>query len=74
MSDKDFELYLQHRIGQDKYVYFLLAAAAAGIALSVQMTADASANWRLVPLAMAVLSWAISFFAGCKWVNLLFHI
>ncbi len=51
---------------QGKYVYFLLGVAAAAIALSVQRTTGSPLTWRLMLLGLAVLSWAGSFFAGCR--------
>jgi len=60
MSDKQLELYRQHRSEQSKYVYFILAAAAGGIALAVRMTTDATLHWSLAPLGAAVLSWGLS--------------
>ncbi len=66
MSDKELELFRQHRTEQSKYVYFILAAAAGGIALAVRMTADATLHWSLAPLGAAVVSWGLSFFYGCR--------
>ncbi len=51
---------------EDKYVYFLLAAAGAAIAYAMQRTNDAKLdgwNWLIVG---AFLCWAASFFAGCR--------
>ena len=62
----DLELYRLHRAEQSKYVYFILAAAAGGIALAVRMTADATLQWSLAPLGAAVLSWGLSFYHGCR--------
>ena len=42
MSDRTKELAEQLHSGQARYTYFLLAAAASGIALSVQRTTDMS--------------------------------
>jgi hypothetical protein len=66
MAEQDLELFLLHRAEQSKYVYFILAAAAGGIALAVRMTADATLHWSLAPLGAAVLSWGLSFFHGCR--------
>jgi len=65
-TDQDLELFRLHRAEQSKYVYFILAAAAGGIALAVRMTADATLHWSLAPLGAAVLSWGLSFFHGCR--------
>jgi hypothetical protein len=65
-QDKDLELFRQHRAEQSKYAYFLLAAAASGIALSVRATMEAVLHWSLLPLAAAVLAWGFSFYYGCR--------
>lgn len=59
------ELYKAHRSGQDKYTYFLLAAAGAAIAFSLNQTHDATLSWPKLPLGAAVLCWGLSFFFGC---------
>jgi hypothetical protein len=74
MSDNKelFELYKQHATGQDKYTYFLLAAAASALAFAIQKTDGLMISWWLLPAAAAALSWSISFFFGCKnliWVQ-----
>lgn len=51
---------------QSKYTYFLLAIAASAIALVVQRTTGKALNWNMLPLALAVICWAGSFFAGCR--------
>ena len=66
MSDENIELFRLHRAEQSKYVYFILAAAAGGIALAVRMTADATLHWSLIPLGAAVACWGLSFFHGCR--------
>jgi len=64
-SDKELELYRTLTQSQQKYTYFLLAAAAGGIGLAVRATSDATLHWSLIPLAAAVLSWGTSFTQGC---------
>lgn len=64
----------QHE-GYTKYVYFLLAAAAAGIALAMNMTASSIISWSQVPLGFSVVFWGLSFYAGCRcafWRNVMF--
>lgn len=65
-TEHQVEVYRQHRAAQEKYVYFLLAAVGAGIALAVNQTQDASLAWSQLPLAIAVLLWALSFYFGCR--------
>jgi hypothetical protein len=73
MADNELmEMHKQHRMGQDKYTYFLLAVAAAGIAFSIEKTTGQKLNWAMLPLAAAVILWALSFYFGCKnlyWVQ-----
>lgn len=67
MAENDLmELHKQHRTGQDKYIYFLLAVAASGIAYAVEKTAGFKLSWTMVPLGAAVLLWGASFFFGCR--------
>jgi hypothetical protein len=63
------EIYKATREGQDKYSYFLLAAAGAAIAFAVTQSQTATLTWSKVPLALAVLSWAFSFYAGCRQIR-----
>lgn len=51
---------------QNKYGYFLLAAAASAIALAVNQTEAAPLAWSQIPLAAAVLCWGSSFMFGCR--------
>ena len=60
------EIYKATREGQDKYTYFLLAGAGAAIAFAVTQSQTATLTWSKLPLALAVLSWAFSFYAGCR--------
>jgi len=67
MADNNIhEIYRQHRTAQDKYTYFLLAAAGAAIALAVSQTKETSLSWSQLPLGIAVLCWGLSFFFGCR--------
>ena len=63
------EIYKAAREGQDKYTYFLLAAAGAAIAFSVTQSQNAFLTWSKLLLALAVLSWALSFYAGCRQIR-----
>jgi hypothetical protein len=72
VSNDLLELYKQHQTGEDKYTYFLLAAAGAAIAFAVQKTEGLRLSWWLLPVAAATVSWALSFFFGCRrlvWVQ-----
>ena len=65
-SEPQIEVYRQHRTAQDKYIYFLLAAAGAAIAFAVNQTQGAKLAWSQLPLAGAVVCWGLSFFCGCR--------
>jgi len=65
-SEIETELYRQLRTSQDKITYFLLAAAASGIALAVNNTAGSILSYSQIPLALAVVSWGLSFYFGCQ--------
>ena len=65
-SEQQIEVYRQHRTAQEKYVYFLLAAVGAAIALVVNQTQTASLAWSQLPLGLAVALWAFSFYFGCR--------
>jgi len=60
------ELLQQHRTGQQKYDYFLMALAGAAIAFSIQQTANTTLSWPQIFLGTAVIFWGFSVFAGCK--------
>jgi hypothetical protein len=65
-NETEREVYRALREAQTRYTYFLLAAAGAAIALAVNQTQNRPLSWSQVPLAAAVLSWALSFFFGCR--------
>lgn len=53
------------RDAQNRYTYFLLAAAASAIAFGVTQTRTVPLVATQLPLGAAVLAWAASFYAGC---------
>jgi hypothetical protein len=63
------EIYKAVREGQDKYTYFLLAGAGAAIAFAITQSQTATLTWSKLPLAFSVVSWAVSFYAGCRQLN-----
>lgn len=60
------EVYKQHRTAQEKYIYFLLAAAGAAIALVVNQTQGLPLRLSQAPLGLAVMLWGLSFYFGCR--------
>jgi hypothetical protein len=65
-GDPEVEVYRALREAQNRYTYFLLAAAGAAIALAVNQTQTAELAWSQLPLAAAVVLWGLSFFFGCR--------
>jgi hypothetical protein len=65
-TEQRTEIYRQLRTSQEKYIYFLLAAAGAAITLVVHQTQEAKLGISQIPLACAVALWALSFFFGCR--------
>jgi hypothetical protein len=51
---------------QNQYVYFLLGAAGAAIALAVNQTSGLALSWSQIPLGLAVACWGASFYFGCR--------
>ncbi|UUZ74568.1 hypothetical protein LP414_19365 [Polaromonas sp. P1(28)-13] len=70
MSDQVAELHKQHQASQDKYTYFLLAASGACIAFATEKSMGVPLSWHLLLLALAVASWSLSFYYGCKCANI----
>jgi hypothetical protein len=65
-SDELLEIYRQLRTSQDKYIYFILAAAASAVAFALVRTQDLPLSFRLVPWGLALFLWGLSFFCGCQ--------
>jgi hypothetical protein len=68
MSERQIAVYNQFRNAQDKYTYFILAAAGAAIAFALRETQTAALSWSQAPLAAAVLCWGSSFYCGCRYL------
>jgi hypothetical protein len=68
-SETTLELYKRYATEQDKYVYFLLAAAGAGIGFVVQRTDGALITWPQLAAGLAVLFWGLSFWSGCRHIR-----
>ncbi|MEJ0025493.1 MAG: hypothetical protein WDN01_05640 [Rhizomicrobium sp.] len=64
-SDMEIELYRTQRASQERYTYFMLAAAGAAIAFAVTRSQDMVLSLSQIPLGTAVLCWGFSFFSGC---------
>lgn len=66
MADTIVELHKAVRDAGEKYVYFLLAAAGAAIAFAITQTQTALLTQSKIPLGLAVVSWGLSFYYGCR--------
>jgi len=65
---QDYELALA-TAAQDmrqRYVYFILTATGACIGFAVTQSRDAHVSLQMIPLALAAIAWAMSFFLGCR--------
>jgi len=56
----------KHNEKRQKYVYYVLALAAASIAFAVNITINQKLNNTMIVLGLAVLSWMISIYSGLK--------
>jgi hypothetical protein len=69
MSESTRTLYSTLQDSQEKYVYFLLTGAGAAIAFAVTQTQTAALTPSKGILGLAVLSWGLSFFCGCRQIS-----
>jgi hypothetical protein len=69
MSDGRVELHKALREAHEKYTYFLLAASGAAMAFATTQAQAATVTLSKLPLALAVVSWALSFFFGCRQIG-----
>ena len=65
----DKEIYRSLRQAQVRHTYFLLAAAGGAIAIASSQIRGAVLTWANAALGPAVVSWALSFFCGCRYVD-----
>jgi hypothetical protein len=68
-KDLQKEVYQQFRTSQDKYAYFLLAAAGAAIGFALTQTQGKPLSLTQLPLGIAVICWGLSFYYGCRFVE-----
>jgi hypothetical protein len=65
-SEIELELSRQYRTAQDKYIYFLLAAAASAIGYAItQIKVEPLATHHIF-VGIAVLLWSVSFYSGIQ--------
>lgn len=65
----ELELAKQFKASQEKYIYFLLAAAASAIGFAMTQSKAEPLNYIHAPLGLAIFLWAISFVSGLKVVE-----
>jgi len=68
-SPQEVELHKQYKAAQDKYVYFLLAAAASAIGFAMTQTKTEALTLFQIPLAIGVFSWVVSFYSGLQCIE-----
>jgi len=66
MGDDYLEVFRQLRVSQDKYIYTLLAAAGAAVALALNRTATDALAIKHLPWALALIFWGLSFLCGVR--------
>ncbi|MFN0023435.1 MAG: hypothetical protein ACKVS5_05995 [Parvularculaceae bacterium] len=65
MTDGQLKIVEIHHQTTERFVYFLLATAAASIAFAVSQTNELPLKCSQIPLGVAVLCWGLSFGCGC---------
>lgn len=65
----ELELSKQFKASQERYVYFLLAAAASAIGFAMTQSKVEPLEWMHLPLGISVFLWSLSFFAGLRFVE-----
>ena len=70
MDKHQHQLELSKRVTeyQQKYIYFLLAVNGSAIGFTVQLIIREKITSHLWILLLAIVTWAVSFFCGCKYL------
>jgi len=69
MTDRDRDLFAHHLSHLQQYTYFLLAAVGACLGFALTQTQGSGLSWEEVPLGLAVVSWGLSVWCGCKHIE-----
>ncbi len=64
MTDNLLELNKQYSSGQEKFVYFILAASASAIAYALNRAENVALSYTMIPLGISLLLWGLSFLFG----------
>ena len=65
------ELSKRHAEELSKYTYFLLATSATAIAYALEKLEGLKFSLSLLPVIVAVAVWSMSFYCGCKHIEIL---
>lgn len=65
----ELELQKQFKASQEKYIYFLLAAAASAIGFAMTQSKVEPLEWIHIPLGLSVILWALSFISGLRFIE-----
>lgn len=68
-SENERMIFRTLREEQRKYTYFLLVVVGAAITLVINQTQNATLTLSQIPLVIAVLLWALSFYFGCNYTQ-----
>ena len=60
------ELFNQFNSGRNQYTYFIMAIDASGIGFALAKVDEKVFTWPLSIFLFAIISWAVSFFAGIR--------
>ena len=68
-SQTEIELAKEFKAAQEKYIYFLLAAALSAIGYAITQLKIEPLSYSHIPLGVSILLWSISFFSGTKFIE-----
>lgn len=67
-SGIEVELFKQFKAAQEKYIYFLLAAAASAIGFAMTQSKTEALTLYHIPLGLSDLCWTVSFYSGLQFL------
>ena len=65
----ELELAKLFKTSQEKYIYFMLAAAASAIGFAMTQSKVEPLNFTHIPLGLSIALWAVSFVAGLRFLQ-----
>lgn len=65
----ELELAKIFKASQEKYIYFMLAAAASAIGFAMTQSKVEPLNFTHIPLGLSIVLWAVSFVAGLRFLQ-----